>query len=304
MEDNNQKRPMNILVTGACGLIGSELCNQLTDLGHCVIAVDNMYRGTTIPKSYIFWKEDISKEVTILPNNIDVIYHLAAINGTTNFYDKPNKVISNNTRVDLNVFEFAAKCPNLKKFIYASSSEMMSHQDFCLEDNKIEIDDISNPRWSYKISKMLGENYLHNSSLPWTIIRYFNVYGPETKSGHIVYDQIINHKNKIYKVIGPEETRCYTYVKDAIEATIVCVENSEVGETINIGSNEELTSLEVSKIIGNCLGYFSVDYELIDGRRGSAKRRVPNLEKLLEYYPDYSPIKFSEGIKEVIKCIK
>lgn len=304
MANDNKAGQMNILVTGASGLIGSELCKQLSDLGHCVISVDNMYRGKVFPKSYIFLKEDISKEITILPNNIEVIYHLAAINGTTNFYDKPNKVITNNTRVDLNVFEFAKKCPNLKKFIYASSSEIMSHQHFCSENNKVEIDDISNPRWSYKISKMVGENYLHNSDLPWTIIRYFNVYGEETKTGHIVSDQIEKHKNGVYEVVGPEETRCYTYVRDAVDATIVCVENCADKETINIGSQEELTSLEVSKIIGRCLGYNDLEYKLIDGRWGSTKRRVPDLEKLLKYYPNYSPIKFEEGMQKVIESLK
>lgn len=291
---------MNILVTGAAGLIGSELCKQLSDKGHRVIAVDNMSRSNTIPKSYIFLKEDLSESITISPDNLDIIYHLAAINGTTNFYERPNEVISNNTRVDLNVFEFAKKCTNLKKFVYASSSEIMSHSAICCENNSVEVDDLSNPRWSYKISKMVGENYLHNSDLPWVIIRYFNVYGSETKSGHIVYDQIENHKLKNYKVIGPDETRCYTYVQDAIEATIVCVEKCEIGETINIGSNEELSSLEVSKIIGTLLGYDSPSYQLVEGRRGSAKRRVPDLTKLLYYYPNYSPIKFEQGVKKII----
>jgi len=295
---------MNILVTGASGLIGSELCKQLSCLGHKVIAVDNMSRGNIIPESYIFMKEDISKQITILPNNIEVIYHLAAINGTTNFYDKPNKVISNNTRVDLNMFDFAKRCPNLKKFIYASSSEMMSHQDFCDESKKIEIDDISNPRWSYKISKMVGENYLYNSSLPWIIVRYFNVYGKETKSGHIVFDQIEKHKNGIHEIIGSDETRCYIHVSDAVNATLMCIEKAEHKQIINIGSQEELTSFEVASIIGESLGFYNIKYNLIDGRVGSAKKRVPNIDKLLTYYPDFNPTNFKEGIKKVIEEMK
>jgi len=293
---------MNILVTGAAGLIGSELCRQLNEQGHHVSAIDNLSRGNVIPEGY-FIEDDITKsnKLPFYHEKIDIIYHLAAINGTTNFYERPNEVLSNNTRVDLNVFEFAKRCPNLKKFVYASSSEMMSHSDFCLESPTVKIDDISNPRWSYKISKMVGENYLHNSSLPWVIIRYFNVYGTETQKGHIVYDQIENHKKGTYKVIGPEETRCYTYVEDAIDATIHCVSKCNLKETINIGSNEELTSLEVSNIIGSALGFYAINYELVEGRKGSAKRRVPNISKLLEYYPEYSPIKLREGIRRVIK---
>ena len=78
----------------------------------------------------------------------------------------------------------------------------MSHEDSCDESKHVVIDNISNPRYSYKISKIASENYLHNSKLPWVIIRYFNVYGSETKSGHFVYDQIQNHKNYIFKIIS------------------------------------------------------------------------------------------------------
>lgn len=291
---------MNILVTGASGLIGSELCNQLNDLNHKVTGIDNMSRGTNIPKCLHFINQDLTKKISINPNKIDIIYHFAAINGTKNFYERPNEVIENNIQVDLNVFKFAKKCKNLKKIIYASSSEIMSHQNFCLESNDVNIRDISNPRWSYKISKMVGENYLHNSNLPWIILRYFNVYGPETKSGHVVYDQISNHKNEIYEVIGPEETRCYTHVKDAISATIICMSKAKTKEVINIGSQEELSSLEVAKIIGKHFNYYA-DYKLISGRIGSTKKRIPDISKLIEYYPEYNPITFEDGVKKILK---
>jgi UDP-glucose 4-epimerase len=173
---------------------------------------------------------------------------------------------------------------------------MMSHTDICKENNTIEVDDISNPRWSYKISKMIGENYLHNSNLPWVIIRYFNVYGSETKSGHIVFDQMQKHKNGLYEVIGPNETRCYTYIEDAIDATIVVTNKCGLRETINIGTTEELSSLEVCKIIARSLGITNPNYSYIDGRIGSAKRRIPDISTLIKYYPEYSPISFSEGI--------
>jgi UDP-glucose 4-epimerase len=286
---------MKVLVTGAAGLIGSELCRQLKQSNFYVVGIDNMFRSTKIPDCNEFIECDISKNI-IIDEDFEIIFHFAAINGTANFYEMPNKVISNNTRVDLNIFEFSKKCKNLKKFIYASSSEMMSHVNICDESNKVEIDDISNPRWSYKISKMLGENYLHNSNIPWIIIRYFNVYGKETKSGHVVFDQMEKHRNGIYEVIGPNETRCYTYIKDAVDATLVVLNKCKLGEIINIGTNEELSSLDVCKIIANSLGIHNPNYKFIDGRIGSTKRRVPNISTLLNYYPKYSPISFVQGI--------
>jgi nucleoside-diphosphate-sugar epimerase len=294
---------MNILVTGAAGLIGTELCAQLVEQGHKVFAVDNMSRSNKIPKCHEFYCEDLSDSLEFLKpiqESIDLIYHLSAINGTSNFYERPNEVLSNNIKSDLNIFKFAKKCSNLKKFFYASSSEIMSHTNFCNESNSIVIDDISNPRYSYKISKLASENYLHNSNLPWIIVRYFNVYGPETKSGHFVYDQIQNHKNKIFKIIGFNETRCYTYVEDAVDATIKISDKLPIKNTINIGSLEELTSFEATKIISESMGYFFVDYELLPGLKGSPRKRKPNLTKLLKYYSEYSPITFQKGIKKVL----
>jgi nucleoside-diphosphate-sugar epimerase len=294
---------MNILVTGAAGLIGSELCRQLKYDDHKVFAVDNMSRSNKIPECDEFYCRDLSKSLEFLSsiqNNIEIIYHLSAINGTSNFYEKPNKVLSNNIQSDLNIFEFAKECKILKKIVYASSSEVMSHKDFCEESKSLVVDDISNPRYSYKIAKVASENYLHNSNLPWIIIRYFNVYGTETKSGHFVYDQIQNHKNDIFKIVGPNETRCYTYVEDAINATIKITDRCPLQNIINIGSSEELTSLQATKIIANSMGYSFIDYELLPGLKGSPVKRKPDLTKLREYYPEYSPITFEEGIRKIL----
>ena len=294
---------MTILVTGAAGLIGTELCRQLVHKGHKVIAIDNMSRSGEIPKCHQFYHEDLCNSLKFLESvqdSVEVIYHLAAINGTSNFYERPNEVLSNNIKSDLNIFKFAEDCKNLKKIFYASSSEVMSHVGFCQESNSLIIDDVSNPRYSYKISKIASENYLHNSDLPWVIIRYFNVYGPETKSGHFVYDQIQNHKNQIFKVIGPDETRCYTYIEDAIDATIEFSNICSTEEVVNIGSSEELSSLEATKIISESMGYSLLEYQLLPGLKGSPQKRKPDLTKLLKYYPKYSPIKFREGIRKVL----
>ena len=88
---------MNILVTGAAGLIGSELCRQLKYDNHTVFAVDNMSRATKIPECDEFYCRDLSKSLEFLSSiqdNIEIIYHLSAINGTLNFYKKQYIYIS------------------------------------------------------------------------------------------------------------------------------------------------------------------------------------------------------------------
>jgi nucleoside-diphosphate-sugar epimerase len=101
-----------------------------------------------------------------LPHDFDYIYHYAAINGTKNFYERPNDVMWTNMVCDFNMFEFATLCEKtLKKFVYASSSEIVSvdPQTPVKENSDITIKDIHNARWSYRLPKICSENFLTNS---------------------------------------------------------------------------------------------------------------------------------------------
>ena len=118
-----------ILVTGAGGLLGTEFCRQLKAAGHEIWAIDNQSRSTSMPECDRWIITDLKLPdvfVNVLPTDFDYIYHYGAINGTTNFYERPNEVLVNNFVSDINVFEFAAQCPNLTRLIYASSSEVVS----------------------------------------------------------------------------------------------------------------------------------------------------------------------------------
>jgi nucleoside-diphosphate-sugar epimerase len=123
-----------ILITGASGLLGTEFCRQLKEAGHIVYAVDNHSRSTTIPSCDEWFRIDLNSvdDINQLPTDFDYIYHYGAINGTTNFYKMPNKVLENNFVCDLNIFNFARKQTNLKRIVYASSSEIVSANHFKL----------------------------------------------------------------------------------------------------------------------------------------------------------------------------
>ena len=117
-----------VLVTGASGLLGTEFCRQLKSAGHEVWALDNHSRSSSIPPCDQFIGADLQIAMVYesLPKDFDYIYHYGAINGTTNFYKMPNKVLANNFVCDLNIFKFAAECTNLKRLVYASSSEIVA----------------------------------------------------------------------------------------------------------------------------------------------------------------------------------
>ena len=162
---------MKILVTGASGLLGTEICRQLKhDKKNVVWAMDNHSRSSTIPPCDKFIDVDLTAgdvAYADLPVDFDYIYHYGAINGTKNFYERPNQVLWNNMVGDFNVFEFAGMNKQLKKLVYASSSEVVSDDPVSpvAEHTDITINNIHNARWSYRLPKICAENYLTNSPL-------------------------------------------------------------------------------------------------------------------------------------------
>ena len=295
-----------ILVTGASGLLGTEFCRQLKEAGHEVWAVDNHSRSTTIPPCDKWVKMDLLNNNSFtgyvdLPTDFDYIYHYGAINGTTNFYKMPNKVLTNNFISDINIFEFARKQTNLKRIVYASSSEIVSDDPTSplAENTDVLIKDIHNARWSYRLAKITSENYLANSELPYVMIRYFNVYGENSKQGHFLGDQINKIKNGTFSVIGGQETRSFCHVSDAIRASIYVAENVN-REVVNVGNDREISIGDAVKVIANVMGHPDAVFEQLPSMPGSVANRRPDITKLRSIMPDYSPMSFEEGIRQIL----
>jgi nucleoside-diphosphate-sugar epimerase len=223
---------------------------------------------------------------------------MSAINGTKYFYDIPNKVIENNVISDLEVFNFTKKNKDCK-LIYASSSEVVVGTD-CFptaETSDIVIENIHNARWSYRLGKVLAENYLMNSDLNFLIVRFFNVFGPASGSGHFIKDILDKMDVSNFTLQGADETRSFCRVEDAVDALINIFDLAS-NEIINIGSDEEITVLEAANMLAGQRNK-EIEWKIENGPLGSTKRRKPSLDKLRQYYPEYSPKKFSEAIKDL-----
>jgi UDP-glucose 4-epimerase len=294
---------MKILVTGASGLLGTEFCTQLQVAGHQVWAVDNHSRSRTIPPCYEWCPIDLNSvdALNALPDDFDYIYHYGAINGTTNFYNMPNQVLANNFTCDLNMFNFARRQTNLTRFVYASSSEVVADDPVTplTENTDVFIRDIHNARWSYRLAKITSENYLTNSDIPYVILRYFNVYGNNSKQGHFLGDQIDKIRNNVFTVIGAQETRSFCHVTDAVQASIHVAQTVD-RELVNIGNDEEITIGQAVQVIANKLGHPNAMFEQLPSRAGSVTNRCPDISKLRVIMPDYVPLTFEQGIRQIL----
>jgi len=282
-----------ILITGACGLIGRELCEQLSPHND-VTAVDNNQRFRDyVPKNCNYVRSDLIEYLEHTTNTFDIIYHMAATNGTKYFYSQPNDVLRNNVTLDLSMFKFVES--NLEcKLIYASSSEVMAGTTVfpTPELTDINVTNIHNARWSYMLPKVLAENYLFNSDIDFLIIRFFNVFSEHSGSGHFVKDIVEKIRNKNFELIGATETRSFCYVSDAVDAVIKISDANR--QVVNVGSDEELTILDAANIVADTLGEYNIMWTTKPGLAGSAKNRRPDITQLKRLLPTFSPKSFKE----------
>jgi nucleoside-diphosphate-sugar epimerase len=131
------------------------------------------------------------------------------------------------------------------------------------------------------------------------MFRYFNVYGDNSKAGHFLADQITKIRSGVFECVGPEETRSFCHVQDAVRATIFCAEHAS-REVINIGNDREINIDRAAQIIASALGRADAGWSILPGLSGSTPNRRPDISRLRSIMPDYDPMSFEDGMQEVI----
>ena len=313
-----------ILITGGAGFIGFHLAKHIAEnKSNKVTIIDNFTRNKKdkdfaeliIQDNVKFINTDMtSKEFySLLEDYYDQIYHLAAINGTKYFYEKPYEVLRVNILSLMNLIEWI-KPSNCGKFIFTSSSEtyagtinkFASFQEFVptKEEIPLTVDDVFNARFSYGGSKITGEllviNYFRKNNVPFSIIRYHNIYGPRMGYEHVIPEFLIRtyKKENPFTIFGGEETRAFCYVSDAIKATEMVMKNDGCnGEILHVGnSNEEIKIIDLAK---KFLEYSSLNFsiKIKPAPEGCVMRRCPNIEKLKKLTGYLPEISLDEGIE-------
>jgi len=309
----NQK----ILITGGAGFMGSSLVRRLLKEDVDIRVLDNHQRGKgsrldDILSKIEFLEGDIRDEKIVEKacKGVDVVFHLAYLNGTKFFYEKPDIVLDIAVSGINNIIKSSIK-NNVSDFYLASSSEVYQTPNHIPTSEKVSllIPDILNPRYSYGGGKILCElmtvNYGKKYFKKSVIFRPHNVYGPNMGWEHVIPNFITKINENIKKVKSEHinlkiqgngtETRAFIYIDDFIEGLIKVFKKGKNLEIYNIGTEEEISIEELSTKIGL---YFNKNVKIITGdiQKGSTKRRCPDISKLksLGFSPNFT---LDDGIK-------
>ena len=309
-----------ILVTGGAGFIGSHLAERLLNDGKSVVIIDDFSTGSRenlrsfADNSCLRVIESKICDCAELPElaaNAGYIFHLAATVGVELVVKSALHVLEASFNETQILLRAAAK--NSTPLLLTSTSEVYgkSAKPAFSEDDDLLIGPPGQSRWSYACSKLTDEflalAYSREKNLPVTIARLFNTVGPRQtgRYGMVLPRFIASAKSgEPLKVFGDgAQTRCFGFVHDVVEALVRLQNCAEArGEIFNIGGTEEVSMLELARLVVATLASKS-KIELIPYDQAYApgfddmRRRKPLVEKL-ERFVKFKP---QTSLQEIIR---
>jgi UDP-glucose 4-epimerase len=327
---------MKILVTGAAGLIGSHLCDELLEMGCEVVGVDNLSYGKeeNLPnhENFTFLNADCTEDFWRLSktcmcevscdcdlSEFHYVFHLASYKKTYPKVEFENKVTSsdvmiNNSKMIKRISDFCKQ--DGARLIFTSTSDVYGSHETFNEEDSVSISKTDVERQSYSLVKLFEEQVLLNlynqEELDVSVARIFGCFSERSNKkwsgGHIplFIDKALKGEDIIIHGDG-KQTRCMSYVSDIVNGLVSIMDNFDAcnGDIFNLGTEEEMSVLDHAKIIKKMTDSGSkivfISEEEAHGKYKDIRRRKPNLEKvknLIDYVPKTS---FEESLKKVIR---
>ena len=293
-----------IIVTGGAGFIGSHLVDRLISMDYNVMVIDNLSTGSenNLNKSAEFLKKDIcdSDLGTIIKKySPSYIFHLAAQIDVRKSLSDPLWDEGVNIRGTLNLLEAAARA-KIKKIIFSSTGGAIYGEARFAEETLLP-----KPLSPYGVAKLTCEHYLRVYSewkgLPFTSLRYGNVYGPrqdpygEAGVVAIFCNQLIEGKQPVMYGYG-SMIRDYVFVSDIVEANILSINRGD-GGIYNIGTGAPTTVKELFSVLKKISGK-KIEPELAPVRDGEISEIYLNCQKAKKELKWSSEKNLKDGLQD------
>ena len=280
-----------VLVTGGAGFVGSNLVRRLLRAGAVVTVLDDLFTGrleNLPPSGFEFVEGSVcdAELVARLVREARVVFHAAARNIVVSTRN-PREDFETNIGGTLNVLMAMREHPGrVERLLYTSSTSVYGNPRYL----PINEDDHLSVLTPYAVSKLGGENYcmafFESYGLPATAVRYSNIYGPGQDPANPYCGVVAKFIESIFAGQPPvvhgdgNQTRDFTYVDDAVEATLLAATTDRaLGEVFNVGTGHETRVNDLAaallRILGSTLEPEHKDRRDVDNIR----RRVVNIEK-------------------------
>ena len=316
---------MKVVITGGAGFIGYHLAKHHAGLGHEVVLLDSLFKtqGVADPElqqlserpGVRLIRHDLTGPLRGLDDALagaDIVYHLAAINGTQLFYDIPYQVARTNLLLTLHLLDALERHrPGL--LVYSSTSEVYAGAEQ-IGALRIPTDEtvpvvFAQPtlaRFSYGTSKFMGEvlcaQFSRQVDVPCAIVRYHNVYGPRMGTRHVIPEFIerIRRREDPFAIFGGHETRAFCYIDDAVEATWrVATTPACRGQVLHVGNPEEVRIADLARLLMDLMGHRAPLQER-GPRSGSVSRRCPDISRLKALTGFAPSVSLEEGLSRTV----
>mgnify|MGYP003350878639 FL=1 len=305
---------MKLLVTGGAGFLGSHLCTELLELGHQVIALDNLYTGSlenikhlSENPNFSFVEEDVTNKLNF---EVDGIFNFACAASPAYYQAKPVETLKASVHGSINVLDLATE--RKIRVLHASASEVYGDpkispqiEEYWGNVNPIGI------RSCYDEGKRAAEtlffDYHREYGTDIRIVRIFNTYGPRMaiNDGRVVSNFIVQAlRGEDLTVYGDgSQVRSLCYVSDLIQGIVNLFFKDGMTGPINIGNPEPITMKELAEeIIKFTKSTSKIIFKPLPS--DDPLTREPNIEKaksLLNWHPKVSR---SEGIERTVEYFK
>jgi UDP-glucose 4-epimerase len=304
----------NVVVTGAAGFIGSNLCRTLLEQGAKVTALDNLYSGKMefiedlIEKGLNFVRGDIRDRSVLgkTMNKCKVVFHLAAQTSVPFSMENPKEDCEINVVGTVNILEAARKVD--ARVVFASSCAVYGNPTKRPTPETHQ----TNPIAFYGLTKLLGEDYCRFYKkiygLEVVIFRIFNVYGPNCHGA--IYDflkKLQKNPNKLEVLGTGKQSRDFVYITDMVDALVrAAITPEAAGEAFNIGTGITTSVAELAKMIVDILSLKNVEIYFKGGQAwpGDMDITLADNNKTVNMLHWAPQVSLREGLEKLISSGK